>query len=139
MESKEFGNKFVIRIDKGEEIIGTLTTFCKDNNIKLGTITGIGSTKKATIGLFDTQSKKYHSIELTGDYEIDQLTGNICTMNGKIYIHAHVNLSDISYKTFGGHLNSAIVSGTFETVIDAINGDVGREFSETIGLNLFKM
>lgn len=139
MKSKKFGSKFIVRIDKGQEIINTLKQFCKDNDIKLGTVGGMGSTNNATIGLFETKRKKYHSINLVGDYEIDQLTGNISTMNGEVYIHVHVNLSDSSYSSFGGHLNSAIVSATCEIVIDIIKGEVDREFSEEIGLNLYKI
>lgn len=37
-----------------------------------------------------------------------------------------------------GHLNAAVVSATCELVIDVIDGEVGREFSDEIGLNLFK-
>ena len=30
MEYKKFGNKYVMRIDKGEEIVDTLKKFCQD-------------------------------------------------------------------------------------------------------------
>jgi len=69
MKAKKYGNRFIIRIDRGEEIVETLKKFCTENNIRLGTISGIGSTNKATIGLFETAAKKYHSREFAGDYE----------------------------------------------------------------------
>ena len=137
MEFQKFGNKFVIRLDKGEEVVETLKQFCTKNHIKLGMVNGIGSTNRVVIGIFDTKNKKYSSIEFKGDHEIDQLSGNISTMSGDVYIHLHANLSDSSYNAYGGHMNSAIVSATCEIIIDVIDGEVNREFSDEIGLNLY--
>ena len=36
------------------------------------------------------------------------------------------------------HLNRAIISATAEIQIQVIDGEIGREFSDEIGLNLFK-
>jgi hypothetical protein len=138
MEYKKFNNKYIVRIDKGEEIVETLKKFCEKNNIKLGVITGLGATNNAKVGLYNTEEKKYYSKELTGDYEIAPLYGNISTMDGEFYLHIHANLCNQENKSFGGHLNSAIVSATFEAVIEIIDGEVEREFNKEIGLNLYK-
>ena len=92
MNYKRFENKVIVRIDKGEEVIGTLKQICTKFGIKAGTITGIGATDKATIGLFNLRTKKYHLKELTDDHEIAPLCGNISTMNGEVYLHLHANL-----------------------------------------------
>lgn len=138
MEYKKFGNTYVVRMDKGEEIVSTLKEFCQQQNIILGSIKGIGAVDKATIGLFKTDEKKYYSVELNGSYEITSLLGNISTMNGEVYLHLHINLSDEHYKTYGGHLNSAIISATGEIIIEAIDGMVDRKFNDDEGLNLLK-
>ena len=137
MDNRKFGNKYVLRIDRGEEIVESLKSFCQTNNITLGSVTGIGAVNKAVIGLFKCETKQYIKTELTGDQEITSLSGNISTMNDEIYLHIHVNLSNEKYETFGGHLNSAIVSGTGELIIEEIDGKVDRKFSEEIGLNLY--
>lgn len=136
MKFKKFGNKWVIRIDKGEEVIQTIKKVCEDNKIKLGSISGIGAANKVTIGLFDTKAKEYHSQELIGDYEITNLSGNLSTMNGEIYLHLHIGLSDSKYNVYGGHLTSAVISGTGEIIIEEINGEIEREFNKKVGLNL---
>jgi uncharacterized protein len=138
MESKKVGNTYIIRIDRGEELVAKLKEFCLKKKIKLGYISGVGATNKATIGLFDVETKKYHSKELKGNYEIIPLTGNISTMNGELYLHLHINLCDSHHKSFGGHLNSCIVSATFEGVIVALKGKIEREFNPEVGLNLYK-
>ena len=136
MQTKKFNNKIIVRIDKGEEIVKSLTKVCQDNNITLGSISGIGATNKVTIGLFDVATKKYHSKELIGNYEIAPLSGNISTMDNKIYLHLHINLCDSNHNSFGGHLNSAIVSATCECIIDIIDDKIDRKLDKDIGLNL---
>jgi uncharacterized protein len=138
MEFKKFGCKYIIRMDKGDEIIETLKSFCKDQNIKLGSVIGLGAVDRLTIGLFETGIKTYHSTEITGDYEITSFNANISTMKGDVYLHAHICVSDKEYKTFGGHLNKAFISATGEFIVESIDGEVDREFSEEIGLNLYK-
>lgn len=135
---KKLGNKYILRIDRGDEVVSTLKTFCTDQHITLGAVTAIGATNRATIGLFNTETKQYQSTELTGDFEITSMTGNITTMNGEVYLHLHATLSDAHYHTFGGHLNAAFISGTCELIIDVIDGACDREFSDAVGLNLLK-
>jgi predicted DNA-binding protein with PD1-like motif len=60
-------------------------------------------------------------------------------MNGEVYLHLHINIADSKYNVYGGHLNYAYVSATCEIVIEAVEGEVEREFSEGIGLNLYKL
>jgi len=132
-------NKVIVRIDKGEEIVDSLKKICNKLGITLGTITGIGATDKITIGLYDTKTKKYVSTNLLGDYEIAPLYGNISLKIDKVYLHLHVNICNREHNSFGGHLNSAIVSATFEAVIDIINGNIDRITEKESGLNLLNI
>lgn len=138
MEFKKFGGKIVVRFDKGEEIIEMLTELCKKEGIQLASVSAIGAVGEATVGCFNTIEKKYYSRDLKGIFEIASLSGNISTMDGEVYLHLHCVLADENYNTVGGHLNRAIVSATCEMVIDVIDGEMDRAFSEQIGLNLYK-
>ena len=139
MEYKRCGKKVLVRIDLGEEIVETLKQLCTELEIKLGTIQGIRATNKATVGLLDVKTKQYHSKELTGDHEITCLLGNITTMQKKTYLHLHITLCNEKNQAFGGHLTSAVVSATFEGVIDILKGEISREYNETIGINRMKL
>lgn len=139
MKFRRFGNEWIVRIDKGEEIVEELKRFCREKDIRLGSVSGIGATGRTTIGLFKTSTREYLTTELTGDYEITNLTGNISTMNGEVYLHLHITLSDGSYNAFGGHLSSAVVSGTCEITVRRMDGEVDRAFDEEVGLNLYRL
>ena len=136
MRSKKFGNKWVVRIDKGEEIVETIKLICKKNKIKLGTVNGIGGIEKVIVGAFKAKTKEYFSQELIGDYEIASLIGNISTMKGETYLHLHITITDSKNNAFGGHLNSAMISTTGEFIIEEIKGNIGRKYNDEVKLNL---
>lgn len=139
MKYKNFDNTYIVRIEKGEEVISKITDLCNKESIKLGNITGIGATDKLTIGLFDTTSKQYHKTTLTGPMEITSLMGNISTKDGETYLHLHINVCNSDMVVYGGHLNECYISATCELHITKIDGEVDRYFDESIGLNLYKL
>ena len=138
MEYRIFGQTVVLRLEKGEEVIESITALCKKEDIKLGSISGLGAANYVTVGLFKIDEKKYYSNTFEEDFEITNLTGNISRMNGEVYLHIHGTFANIEGKCIGGHLNKAIISATSEIIINIISGEIDREFSEEIGLNLIK-
>jgi hypothetical protein len=139
MRYKKTGQTFILRIDRGEEIVGMLVQFCTDQKIALGTVQGIGAVGNAVIGLFEIKTKEYHTTTLSGDYEITSLLGNITTMDSKPCLHLHATLSDVSYHVFGGHLTSAVVSGTCEIFIHTFDDTLDRRFDQDVGLNVLDL
>jgi predicted DNA-binding protein with PD1-like motif len=136
MHYTQFKDTYFIRLDPGEEIVSSLHSFCKQHSIKLGKITGLGATNQATIGLFDSSTKKYHTHDFKGDHEISLLYGNITTKNNEPYLHMHIVVCDAEHHAFGGHLSSAWVSVTFEGIIETYDGTVERVIDPQSGLNV---
>ena len=144
MQFRRFGNKYFVRIDKGEEIMSTLMKFCEDEKITLAEIKALGAVDEFEVGLFDVVEKKYHGNKFTFPAEITNLWGTVTTKDGKPYLHIHMSAADVTGKVFGGHLVRAVVSATCEMIVyDLSEGDskgfvVGRKFNEEVGLNLFE-
>lgn len=138
MEYRKFGSQYIMRIDKGEEVLACLEEMCRKEEIKAGSAVGLGATDRVTVGLFDTASKLYKKRELTGSMEITSLVGNISTKDGETYLHFHINVCDEENRVMGGHLNECRVSATCEITVTKIDGCVEREMSEEIGLNLYR-
>ncbi len=139
MKSKKIGDKYFVRIDKGEEVVTSLKKFCLQNNVKLASLTGIGAADRVIVGLFNTETKQYHDKEFVGEYEITNISGNITTKNGETYFHLHITLGDEKHRAYGGHLNEAWISGTCEIVINCIDGNLERKYDENCGLNIFSI
>lgn len=138
MEYRKFDNVYVVRIDKGEEILQSIKTLAEKENIVLAKVEALGAVNNVTVGVYNTRQKKYYSNSFEGNFEIVSLLGTINTMNNKFYTHIHMSFGNDKGEVFGGHLNSAVVSATCEMIVTLINGKVDREFNEDIGLNLFK-
>ena len=138
MEYRKFGDTYIVRIDRDEEVLTQLKVFAEREQVKLASITGLGAVKDFTVGVFDPSAKVYQSNRFQGVYEIVSLVGTINTMDGAFYCHVHMCAADQQGRAFGGHLNEATVSATCEMVIQIIDGKVDRYFDEEIGLNLFR-
>ena len=138
MKYTKAGSKYFLRLDKGEEILEQIKSVCEKEHITLGTVSGLGACNDITIGLFETAAKEYHAANLSGDHELVGLTGNITTMDEAVYLHVHALFADSAYSVKGGHLNKAVISATGEIIIEALDGKVGRRFSDAIGLNLLE-
>ena len=137
MDYRKFKNQYVIRLDRGEEIVESVKKIADKENIKLAYLTGIGAVGKVTAGVFDTKEKVFKGHTWEGDLEVVSIGGNINTMNGETYVHFHISAADEQGNVFGGHLQEAVISGTGELVLTEIDGTVDRKFDEEIGLNLF--
>lgn len=133
------GPHYVVRIDRGEEVISSLTEFCKNENIPSGQITGLGATDKVVVGLYSVATRQYHKTELNGEMEITSLIGNISQKDGLPYLHLHINVCDSEMKIFGGHLNECYISATCELIVTPGNEGIGRKVDEAeTGLNLYE-
>ena len=138
MEYQRFENIIVLRMDRGEEVLKTLSEVALKENIKLASIQALGACNHFIAGVYSVDEQKYYQKEFDGTYEITSLTGNINTMNDEYYAHLHITCADDNGNCYGGHLNKAIISATCEMFITIINGHVDRFKDKTTGLNLFK-
>ena len=138
MQFRHFGNKYFIRIDRGEEILASLKTFCEQEKITLAEVKALGAVDDFNVGLFDVAEKKYHTNHFQFPAEIVSLWGTVTTKDGEFYAHVHMSAGDKEGRVFGGHLNSAKVSATCEMIVEVSEGTVERKFSEDVGLNLFE-
>ena len=136
MEYEKFGNDYVIRINRGEEVIECLKKLCKEEDIKLAEITGLGASNLVEIGIFNPGTKEYNTKTFEGMFEITSLVGNVTRKDGEVYLHIHINFGDENGIVRGGHLVRTKISATSEIIVRRIDGEVGRKLSDEIGLNL---
>ena len=139
MEYIRCGNTYVVRMDRGEEVMERLAELAVKEEIRLAHLYGLGAADRLTMGCYDVAQQKYHVKDLTGAFEITNLTGNFTCKDGKPYLHVHITIADESQKAYGGHLNTCIISGTCELFVTVLDGNVGRKMDDIghTGLNIF--
>ena len=138
MEYKEVGEHYVLKLEKGEDIIEKLTEFCKKEDLRSGYFSGIGALEEVEIGYYDVKGRKYHTKKLKEEHiELLSLKGNVSLdQDSKIKIHAHVVISDKNLNARGGHLVRGIVSVTCEIVFIEFDKTIKRKHNDRIGLQL---
>ena len=139
MEYRKFDQGYVLRLDPGEEVVSCLTRLVEQEQVQLGCVSALGAANDVTIGIFDTTEKQYHARRCQGQFEISALVGNVTRKDGAPYLHLHITIGNpVTGEVHAGHLSSATISATLELFLQVWDGQVGRKFSETVGLNLLE-
>ena len=139
MEYKRIENKIVFRLEMGEGLMESTQRIATAENVKLASINGIGACSKIEMGYIDLSIKEYVFKTFEGNLEILQATGNITLKDGEPFPHIHISVANEDCKAFGGHLNEAIISATFEGIMQIMDHEINREFNEDLGLALMNV
>jgi len=96
-----------LMLSHGEEIKSALSAWAKKARIKGAQVWGIGAINCAELAYFNPQARKWKKMLFSGkSYELLSCIGNISEGG----LHAHVSMSDSSFRVFGGHLMSAKIT-----------------------------
>jgi len=131
-------SRYMVRLDRGEEVIQTLSGFVTGEGLRGGDITGIGAVESVVIGYFDLQRREYDRRTLEGELELLSFVGNLAWADGVAVVHAHVTLGGPDFSVVGGHLFSADIAVTGEFYITAFDQDIMRHLDEQTGLKLIR-
>lgn len=125
-----------IRLERGEEVIHTLTDFCVQENIQNAWVGGIGAVERAKIGYYNVDKKEYFSQVHTEVHEVISMTGNVALVENTPFIHIHAVLSNTKNEAFGGHVFEMYVAVTLEVELIVYKEPITRVLDDTIGLKL---
>lgn len=129
-------DKYVMRFDRGEEVIEELKNFCRAREVGTGFFYGLGAAQQVELSWYDVDEKRYQSKAIKEKLEIISLLGNIAKMQEKTIIHAHACFSNSQMQTQAGHIKKIEVAATCEIFLKALGSKIEREHSPQIGLNL---
>ena len=111
------GDKYILILETGDEIVATLQKFAKENNIRGGFFFGLGAAESCVIGYYDVAAGQYSKRTILAQREITSLVGDISLVEGEFFAHCHIQLSDAEMNVKGGHLFEGHVSPTCEIML----------------------
>ena len=89
------------KLSKGEDLIESVEEIAEKEKIDFGVFFIIGTLKKAVFGFYSPQMRP---VTMEEPLEIISCIGNITRKDGKLKVHAHINITDSKYHSYGGHL-----------------------------------
>ena len=141
MMSRQEGNRHIIIMSRGEELIDVLTRWAHEHEVVSASFQGIGAVEDVEIGYYTLSTKSYSFVTFPEVFEVANLTGNVALVDGKPFVHAHAVSSrcDASLGCIGGHVKRARVAVTLEISLTADAAPAQRVVDEMIGLKLISL
>jgi uncharacterized protein len=138
MDWRKSGEDYVIRMDRGEEIISTLTGLLQEQEIRSGSIAGIGALEETVLGYYNVRTGEYQRKSFPEEMELVVFAGNISLVEGVPFVHAHAVISGDDFRALSGHFFSGVIAVTGEFQLRKNAVDVRRELDADIGLKLMR-
>jgi len=126
MQVRQDGKDVLMRLDPGEEMVGTLKNWALDNGVPSATITGLGAVADVSLGYFDLTNREYIEIPVPREVEIVSLDGSLASMDGEPHVHIHVVVSSSGGSCVAGHLFRATISITAELHLTILQKPIKR-------------
>ena len=139
MEYKKVGERYIIKIKRGEWILKSLKEFFDKEKIKNGFFIGLGAVRKVKLGIYNFYNKEYETNMFEEDLEINSLTGNVTLVDGKAFPHAHIVLGKSNFTTLSGHLMDGEVSVVCEIIFIKLDSDIEWKFDKETGLRVMEL
>jgi predicted DNA-binding protein with PD1-like motif len=111
------GHTYEVTFGKGDEVASGLTEFAEKNHITAGHFTGVGAFSSALLGWTDPDKRAFKKVEINSEAELLSFVGDISTLNGKPYVHAHAVVGFPDGSTKGGHFLEGHVSIVMEVFV----------------------
>ena len=129
----------ILRIDKGEDVVKSITEYCAREEIANAYFSGIGAVDVLTCGYYNLEEKKYYFKEYAEPLEVVSLSGNVMLKDGKPFVHVHGVFTDIENTAFGGHIVEMRVHVVLEVMLTPLESNVERTHDDCIGLSLMSL
>lgn len=132
----EHGRSVVLVFGTGDEVMETLTGWCREQRVTGAHFTAIGALSDVTLGWFDWEEKTYREIPLQEQVEVLSVAGDVALQDDQPAVHAHIVVGRSDGSAHGGHLLRAHVRPTLELVLDEVPVHLRKRHDPESGLAL---
>lgn len=130
---------FALILETGDEAIGCLEAFAREESLSAAQITGIGAFSDVELAYFDWTTKRYLRNPIQEQVEVASLIGDIALgPNDKPAIHVHLVIGRRDGTALAGHLTKAHVRPTLELVLTETPEHLRKRHDPETGLALIR-
>ncbi len=139
MQAVHDGPRWILRLDDGQDLFGTISEFAERERIgAAGILFGIGMFREAAIGYWD--GREYRPTQISVPHEVVALHGTIARADGRPSVHLHCGLAGPDHRLIGGHLLRATVGVVQEIGLEVFpERTFGRPLVESLGLRVLDL
>ncbi len=117
------GHNWLVRLEKGELLVASLTQLVSDEKITGAWVSGLGGAQWAELGFYDLPHKTYQWKKFKQLLEITSVQGTVAWQGDVPILHLHGTFADQSMQAIGGHIKELQVGGTAEILLHHWYGD----------------
>jgi len=132
----EHGRTVALVFSTGDEVMATLSEWCREQKIGAARFTAIGALSDVTLGWFDWQAKSYREIPLDEQVEVLTLAGDVALQDDQPALHVHLVVGRADGTAHGGHLMRAHVRPTLELILEESPAHLRKRHDPESGLAL---
>lgn len=131
---------FALVLETGEEVLGCLQSFAKEQRIFAAQITAIGALSDVALEYFDWDAKKYLTNPVNEQVEVASLVGDVAQApSGEPAVHVHLVVGKRDGIAMAGHLGKAHVRPTLEVILTENPAHLRKVEDPESGLALIRM
>jgi len=140
VEVKRLQGAYLVRLEKGEEVIESLEQFADAYRLGFASLAAIGTFERVTLGYYDPETKAYRNQGVEEGVEVLTMSGNVSRgEDGRRMVHAHVIVGRSDYSTLGGHVVEGTVGPTLEVIVQTAPTSIRRRHDPDTGLQLWDL
>ena len=132
-------DRLLLRLDRGEDVLASITGVVREHDLPHCVVQGIGAIESIEIGAYELDRRVYRRHHLDGGWEVLSLSGNVGWADGQPMPHLHVVLGDLDGHLRGGHLFAGTVHVTLELTLWPGQHRLQRGLDREVGLPLWQL
>jgi predicted DNA-binding protein with PD1-like motif len=139
MRFEQFDDRYMLRLETGEALIETLTSFAAEQGIGFASISAAGAVSSVRLAYWRPETKAYDERDFDEQLEVVSFQGNVALKEDKPFFHIHGVFGRPDFSVIGGHIKEARVHPTMEIWLHAEDVPVRRGRDESSGLDLLEL
>jgi predicted DNA-binding protein with PD1-like motif len=139
MQYREMPFGYFLVLDRGDELLESITRFATETGLRGAGFHGIGAVDRLMLGFYDLSKQGYEHRSWEEPLEVASLTGNLAVVDGGPFPHVHGVFGRRDFTTIGGHIFEAVVSLTLELTVVTAPEAIRRQAVEFCDLKLIQL